>query len=125
MLTPRHVIRTIAATLTLACTATTLATLPARAHSQAACKIEALYACQDMQGKHGICVQYAIQLCANHSHAIKNLPLHASQTGPAGPVRRHTLIGPHAQGPRFGLSGPHRGGPAMGPRMGSIGRIAR
>jgi hypothetical protein len=111
---------TIGFRLMLASGALVLCEQPARAHSQAACKIEALYACQDMQGKHGICVQYAVQLCAGHSHAIGNLPLHSRNPGPVGP-RRHGLNA--AGSMRHGATLSHRG--TMGLRMGSIGRIGR
>ena len=124
MPTPHHHFsRPLSLSVVLACGALVLATLPARAHSQAACKIEALYACQDMQGKHGICVQYAVQLCANHSHAINNLPYQSTNSGQVGPRRHHKLVAPH--GPRRALSAPYRGGPGMTLRMGSFGRIAR
>jgi hypothetical protein len=118
-----HLSRTLSLSLVLASGALALAAVPARAHSQAACKIEALYACQDMQGVHGICVQYAIQLCAGHSHAINNLPYRSGAPG-TGPVRRHGLVGPGVQPLARGAFAPHRSGPAN-LRMGSVGRFGR
>jgi hypothetical protein len=67
-MTKRNVTTSMGLSLLAACAAITLNVPPAAAHSQAACKIEALYACQDMQGDHALCVKYAEQLCANHSH---------------------------------------------------------
>lgn len=88
---------------------------PAAAHSQAACKIEALYACQDMQGKHEICVQYATQLCANHSHS---LPGAGFSSNPGKP--RSSLLAPTAGG---GSAGFNRGLVGPGVRMGGMSRV--
>ena len=112
--------------LMIACGALALGAPPAGAHSQASCKVGALYACKDMQGQHEICVAYATQLCAGHDHIIAH-PYRTPGGLSANPGRNGGVLTRSRLSPSrpAGMFSPGRGtgGPSI--RFGGIGRLGR